>query len=386
VNQHFILVAITACVGAVISAPAATAGTPSIVYAFDNDRNSAAAQPSPVQFGNLLYGVTAGIATGVTPGGTIYSIDPNTASLTTLKRFSWYKGKNTSRPDGNMVQIGTLLYGSSTFGGSKTWPGDGTIFTFDPVTGKQKVVTNFSNVGAVLPVGGLATDGSNYLYGLSSAVPDDGIYGAVFGYDITNNATKALHVFNGGDDGSAASAPRLLYAGKTLYGTTSDGGPGQQGTIYKLNVNTGHYTVIHEFAGGTSDGAVPLAGLVILGQTLYGTASTGGSAAAGTLYSLDIKSGAYNTLYNFSATGPVGAAPAGLVEVNGLIYGTVTAGGAYGGGTLFSYDPNSGAISAVCSFNPSQNLDGPTGITYAAGSFYGVGKYFSGGLIWQCSP
>src|SRR6202046_5073267 len=45
------------------------------------------------------------------------------------------------------------------------------------------------------------------------------------------------------------------------------------------------FTVIHNFTGG-SDGANPLAGFLIDGTTLYGTASSGGSSRHGVVFAM----------------------------------------------------------------------------------------------------
>ena len=90
-----------------------------------------------------------------------------------------------------------------------------------------------------------------------------------------------LHTFVGGKGG-------------VLFGTTSDGGASNNGTIFSLRPPTSQdstwtYAVLHTFDG--IDGASPQAALA-LGKNgvLYGTAEYGGSAncafGCGTLFAL----------------------------------------------------------------------------------------------------
>jgi autotransporter-associated beta strand protein/uncharacterized repeat protein (TIGR03803 family) len=103
----------------------------------------------------------------------------------------------------------------------------------------------------------------------------------------TQNFTT-LHGFNGGSDGAYPRAG-LILSGNTLYGTTSDlndGGSGN-GTVFKVSTDGTGFTNVYSFTGG-SDGANPVAGLILSGNTLYGTAVRGGSSGLGTVFSLSL--------------------------------------------------------------------------------------------------
>jgi uncharacterized repeat protein (TIGR03803 family) len=68
----------------------------------------------------------------------------------------------------------------------------------------------------------------------------------------------------------------------TLYGTTSAGGGtgcysgSGCGTVYSVSP-TGSEAVLHTF-GGSPDGSTPYAGLIDVNGTLYGTTAGGGAA------------------------------------------------------------------------------------------------------------
>jgi uncharacterized repeat protein (TIGR03803 family) len=100
-----------------------------------------------------------------------------------------------------------------------------------------------------------------------------------------------------------------------------------------------------------ANGANPVAGLVEDSNgDLFGTTSGGGAYGDGTVFEVAAFSLAITTLASFNGTN--GAGPeAGLVEdSNGSLFGTTSAGGAYGAGTVFQVGA-SGAIATLVSFN-----------------------------------
>src|SRR5262249_50186929 len=98
----------------------------------------------------------------------------------------------------------------------------------------------------------------------------------------------------------------LFQAGNTLYGTAALGGALGKGTIFKLKTDGSGFTTLHSFSWASdidpinSDGATPLAGLTLAGGTLYGTASSGGSGANGTVFAVTTNGDNFQTLYAFT--------------------------------------------------------------------------------------
>ena len=112
--------------------------------------------------------------------------------------------------------------------------------------------------------------------------------------------------------------------------------------------NTGE-TVLYDFAGGTSDGAHPLAGLVFdAAGNLYGTTNAGGNRDSGTVFELT-SDGSGNwtqtVLHRFSHSLGEGYGPQAAVtqDSNGRLYGTTTNGG-YGYGTVFELRLQPGGV------------------------------------------
>jgi len=106
----------------------------------------------------------------------------------------------------------------------------------------------------------------------------------------------AIRYFTGGADGGQPRGTLVADALGNLYGTTSSGGKGSllaTGTVFRLAPEEGsivHYTFtsLHEFAGEPGDGSFPIAG-VVLGQggVIYGTTRDGGPGYDGTVYELN---------------------------------------------------------------------------------------------------
>src|SRR6266851_4913594 len=59
------------------------------------------------------------------------------------------------------------------------------------------------------------------------------------------------------------------------------------------------FTTLHSFTG--SDGAVPMAGLVLSSNTLYGTTVNGGTSDNGTVFAVNTDGTGFTNLYSFTA-------------------------------------------------------------------------------------
>ncbi len=111
------------------------------------------------------------------------------------------------------------------------------------------------------------------------------------------------------------------------------------------NARAGSVQTLYNFAPDTAGPSVPYAGLLRNGAGhLYGTSYAGGAANAGTVFELTPpKPGqagwSERTLYSFQGQG--GVHPKGPLTAGegGVLYGTASAGGAEGGGTVFALSP-----------------------------------------------
>jgi uncharacterized repeat protein (TIGR03803 family) len=146
------------------------------------------------------------------------------------------------------------------------------------------------------------------------------------------------------------------------------------------------FIVLHAFTDSPSDGAIPLAGLIMdKAGNLYGTTNNGGiggiGGGVGTVFKLD-PSGTESVLYSFKfpPDGHFTDAPV-ITDTAGNLYGTTAAGGSTvklpecppGCGTVFKLEP-SGFESVLYSFKSSPDGFLPQAglIMDTAGNLYGT--------------
>ena len=135
-----------------------------------------------------------------------------------------------------------------------------------------------------------------------------------------------LHSFGSTSGDGELPVASLVNLKGTLYGTTAQGGANGSGTVYAITPS-GDETVLHSFGSGSQDGKNPLAGLIEVKGALDGTTSYGGANGHGTVFALK-PSGAETVLYSFKGGSKDGASPdAGVLYIGGKLYGTTYAGG-----------------------------------------------------------
>ena len=138
--------------------------------------------------------------------------------------------------------------------------------------------------------------------------------------------------------GSQPDSRPVLGPDDAVYGMTSDGGSNGTGVIYRFDLQSHQYTLLHTFSaldsnGDNSDGAYP--GVALTrgpGDVFYGMATSGGQNGNGTIFK--ITNGEFTVLHTFSALdanahNEDGAYPLRAIVVgrNGNLYGTTRIGG-----------------------------------------------------------
>jgi uncharacterized repeat protein (TIGR03803 family) len=167
----------------------------------------------------------------------------------------------------------------------------------------------------------------------------------------------------------------LVLSGNTLYGTASGGGSSGQGTVFKINTDGSGFSTLHSFTalssinfGTNGDGAQPIGALVLSGGTLYGTAFVGGSFQNGTVFAVKTNGTGFVNLHSFAAgssfpdpTNSEGIQPvAELILLGNTLYGTTSIGGNAGYGTVFSLSLPSPPQLAISISGANVNLSWPT--------------------------
>jgi uncharacterized repeat protein (TIGR03803 family) len=267
-----------------------------------------------------------------------------TPSLTTLASFT---GLNGGAPQGNLIMdAGGNLYGTTSTGGAS---GAGSVYEVAKGSGTITTLASFNGSNGASPVAGLVMDGLGNLYGTTEGY-GSGAHGTVFELVKGSGSITTLASFNG-FNGSIPMGSLIMDSGGNLYGTTYYGsanyGAGDNyGTIFELAKGSGTITTLASFTG--DNGANPAGGLVMDGKgNLFGTTYAGGlgfqfnSPGYGTIFELAKGSSTITTLFLFSPNSDPAAGQnpdASLImDGSGNFYGTMSAGGASGDGTVFEF-------------------------------------------------
>jgi uncharacterized repeat protein (TIGR03803 family) len=365
-----------------------------VLYSFKSHSDGIHPADPLIKVNGTLYGTTT--RGGSAGAGTVYDIT-TTGREKVLHSFG--HGSDGAGPSGGLIDVNGTLYGTTGSGGSfrpagcgGASGGCGTVYRIS-TTGAEKVLHSF-RLGADgwYPGGGLiGVNGT--LYGTTpyggSGCGSTGC-GTVFRI-TTTGSENAIYRFKGGSDGADLPVSKLLHINDTLYGTTNLGGSrgcyyhNGCGTVFSITT-AGKENWLYSFTGG-SDGSYPDAGLVNVNGMLYGTTSSGGgSGYYGTAYSINTD-GSEKIVYRFSERHSArGIDPeTGLVDVNGTLYGTTIQGGAFNAGTIFSIS-TTGEVKVLHDFRgaPSDGLYPLGSLIYAHGTLYGTTYYGGGGGKGTC--
>ena len=322
----------------------------------------------------VLYGTTeSGGTSGV---GTIFKVDKS-GKETVLHSFAG--GSDGANPFAGLVfDSAGNLYGTTANGGAS---GVGTVFELSKA-GKETVLYSFvgGTTDGCYPFGGLLRDTAGNLYGTTEVCGASGV-GTVFRLSKTGKET-ILHSFAGGSsDGEFPSFTSLLMdVSGNLYGVTEQGGTSNLGVVYKLG-KAGKITILHSFAGGTSDGC-DVFGTPAMDASgnLYGTANSCGSSQVGIVWKVSQKR-KETVLHNFTAGASDGSEPiAGVImDAKGNLYGSTYQGGSANLGTAYKLS-KSGNITLLHTFTGADGDYLYSGlIRGAAGNLYGTTLYGGSG-------
>jgi uncharacterized repeat protein (TIGR03803 family) len=262
-----------------------TNGTLATLASFDGTNSGSQPQcPLVMDANGELYGTTASGGPGLR--GTVFRLTTN-GVLTTLVSFNNINGA-TPR-DGLILGDDGNFYGTTAVGGANN---AGTVFRMTPA-GALTTLFSFSNSNGANPLGGLILGKDGFLYGTTGFGGTNLGFGTVFKI-TTNGDLTTLFSFHG-TDGEEPSFRLIFGNDGKLYGTASFGGSSGSGpsaagagSVFSITTN-GTFATLVLFQG--TNGSNPEASLVVGPEgNLYGTTSQGGPGGGGTIFRIVLSS------------------------------------------------------------------------------------------------
>ena len=316
-------------------------GKERVLYSFQ-DSDAAGYYPGAalLDVNGTLYGTTE--LGGKTTTGSVFSITTS-GHIHALYSFG-SGGPSGMQPSASLIYVKGMLYGTTSFGGGSF----GTVFSVS-TSGEETTLHSFGRpylrdgqipAAALVETNGVlystTVEGGKYGRGNSCSGFRCPGYGTVF--SITSGGKeRVLHSFGNASDGINPQVALTVVNGK-LYGVTDLGGTSNAGTIFSISTD-GTEKVVYSFKGG-HDGGIPEGALIEVRAKLYGTTvGAGAFGPYGTIFAISPDGSAKDVLHSFGSGGDGTAPEAGLLNVNGTLYGTTSTGGAYGKGTVFALTP-----------------------------------------------
>ncbi len=347
-----------------LAAAGGSAQVLSPVYNFKT--NDAVAQVEGILLsGNTLYGtalapVSGGKVGGTGPSGAVFKLNTDGTGFTNLYIFGFagnpFPVTNTdgATPGTQMALSGNRLYGITGAGGF-------------------------------------------YAKGVIFAVNTDGT-GFTNLHNFTPTVQNSSGVLTNGDGASPYAG--LVLSGGTLFGTTDDGGRFGNGTVFAIQTDGTGFTNLYDFNPANSEGS-GWKTLLLSGNTLYGTTSSGGNAGNGTVFALNTNGTGFTNLHSFSSlvrettppyayTNADGAyghefPPGGLVLSGNKLYGTTASGGVGSsvnpvpGGTVFALNTDGTGFTNLHNFDFTDGGNPYAGLVLPGNILYGTTQSGGGG-------
>lgn len=298
-----------------------------------------------------------------------------------VKEFS---GSDGQGPVGPLVLSGNTFYGNTYLGGSSNY---GTLFTMKTDGTSFSVLRNFLSpihTNGAIPGGNLILSG-NTLFGTTEA---GGNYGGGTIFRVNTNGTDygVLRPFGIANENSFRPRAGLVLVGNTLFGATyGKNTPTGYGTVFRVSTNGSNFTLLMDFYlfALPGDGRNPYTSLTPSGTNLFGTTYGGGTSGNGTIFRMGTN-GSFAYLKHFSGSDGANPRTPLLIAVTTL-FGMTINGGASSLGTIYKLNTNGTSYSVLKHFSGS---DGALplgslllisnylyGTTYSGGAF-GLGTLF----------
>ncbi len=385
--------------------------TETVLHDFGGDNLSG---PSDLIFdkaGNL-YGTASG--GGAFGDGAVFKLTPTSTGYKLSTIHSFQGGTGGIRPSSRLVfDAAGNLYGTTQIGGGSGCGGGqgcGTVFELSFTNGLWigKVLYRFQggDLDGADPTVGLVLDSAGNLYGATQSGGQGALChissnGCGMAFKLTHQSGKwvqsAIHFF----EDEFATGELALDGSGNVYGTTMSD-LNHRGNVFELTAGTGSqwdYTILHNFASGTSDGAYPTGGVTLdTSGNVYGATAQVPGGNMGTVFELTSASNVWteHLLYHFKG-GADGENPQSGVTFDsaGNLYGTTSEGGGInsctlGCGTAYVLKPTTNGgwteslLHSFSNFNRGVEPESPL-LFDAAGHIFGTtpGGGNGGGVVFR---
>lgn len=296
-----------------------------------------------------LFGTAGSI--GTINLGSVFELARGSSTITTYAAFT--KNTGAAVPQGGL----TMDAEGNLYGSTYTGPANlGTIYEIPSGSRKITPLAKFDTTTAGELVAPPAVDAQGNVY----ALVDQDFNTRVVEIAYRSQYFRTLVIFSRTDGYHPLGGVTLDPAGN-LYGLTSQGGAGDNGTAFEIAHGSFRLTVLASFDG--LNGVLPNSVILDKSGNLFGATQNGGTNDLGAVFEVARGSNSVTTLASFN--GKNGAHPNPITQdASGNLYGTTEGGGTgIGMGTVFEIASGSGVITTLASFN------------------YGNGGYPRGGVI-----
>ena len=236
----------------------------------------------------------------------------------------------------------------------------------------------------------MVLDSSDNVFGVtgSGGANNSGVF---FELPVNQQTANVLAPFDAPGAGGGISFPNsLVVFNGNFYGTTSGGGTLGHGSVFEIPGGTTTIETRGSFAG-IPDGSNPTGGPFVdsLGN-IFGTTSNGGTQNLGTIYKIPVNTSTVQTLASFDDTD--GFQPQGnlIADSDGNLFGTTIQGGANRQGVVFELALNAHTPTVLASFDAAHGIGPQTGLTAdGSGNFFGTttaGGINNTGVVFELSP
>jgi uncharacterized repeat protein (TIGR03803 family) len=255
---------------------------------------------------------------------------------------TWRYDFGATSTDGHYPYMNDLVlasdgnyYGTTTYGGTNN---QGTIFRLQ-TNGTLKIIHSFvGGAEGCNPTGGLSVNLAGALIGFASGCGSGG--GTIFRSSL-NGTVVVLHTMTYQVEGynntnCSGRAPVQRASDSFLVGVNCNGGPFNGGTAWQMAPN-GRFDVLHAFGEAWADGLNASDMALAADESIIGVTSNGGIGNNGTIFEI-APDGTYSSLYSFTAQAHDGQYPVGIaIGPDGGYYGFTYYGGQFSQGVVFQF-------------------------------------------------